>query len=48
MVSYKEARVKLINAQLGKSKSAAKNKIGTTLTVIRKAFKMKNYHVNYF
>ena len=48
MASYKEARGKLINTQLDKSKFAAKNKIVTTLRIIRKAFKMKNYHVNYF
>ena len=31
MESYEEARVKLTNTQLNKSKSAAKNKTGTTL-----------------
>ena len=44
MANYQEARVKLINTQLNKLKSAAKSKAGT----IRKYLKMKNCHMNYF
>ena len=29
-------------------KSAAKNKIGKTLRITKKSFKMKNYRMNYF
>ena len=36
MANYKEARVKLTNTQLNKSKSAAKNKTGTILRLSRK------------
>ena len=31
MAKYQEARVELTNTKLSKSKSAAKNKIGTTI-----------------
>ena len=43
MVIYEEARVKLTNKQLNKLKSAAKNKIGTTLRITK-----RNVHINYF
>ena len=38
MANYQEARVKLTNAQLNKSKSAAKYKIGTILRLNKKNF----------
>ena len=38
MANYEEARVKLINSQLNKLKSAAKNKTGTTLRTTKKNF----------
>ena len=38
MANYKEARVKLTNKQLNKSKSAAKNKTGTILRLKKKNF----------
>ena len=38
MANYEEARGKLINSQLNKIKSAAKNKNGTTLRIMRKTF----------
>ena len=38
MRNYQEARVKLTNTQLNKLKSAAKNKIGTTLRIAKKTF----------
>ena len=38
MANYQEARVKLTNAQLNKSKSAAKYKIGTILRLNEKNF----------
>ena len=37
-MSYEETRVKLINAQLSKLKSAAKNKTGATLKITKKNF----------
>ena len=36
MANYEEARVKLINSQLNKLKSTAKNKTGTTLRISNK------------
>ena len=36
--NYEEARLKLTNTQLSKSKSAAKNKTGTTLRITQKNF----------
>ena len=38
MTNYEEARVKLTNTQLNKSKSAAINKTGTTLRITKKNF----------
>ena len=38
MANYQEARVKLTNTQLNKSKSAAKNKTGTILRMNKKNF----------
>ena len=38
MVNYEEARIKLLNPQLNKLKSAAKNKIRTTLRITKKNF----------
>ena len=38
MANYQEARVKLINIQLNKLKSAAKNKKGKTLRWTKKNF----------
>ena len=38
MANYQEARVKLINAQLNKLRSAAKNKTGTILRLNKKNF----------
>ena len=38
MAGYHEARIKLRNTQVRKSKSQAKNKTGTTLRVIEKDF----------
>ena len=46
--SYEETRVKLTITQLNKLKPAAKNKTGKTLRKLRKTFKMKNCHMNYF
>ena len=48
MTNYQEARVKLINKQLNKLKSVAKNKTGTILRVNKKTLNMKNCHMNYF
>ena len=48
MVSYQEARVKLINTQLNKLKSAAKNKTGTILRINKKTLKMKICNMSYF
>ena len=48
MANYQEARVKLTNTQLEKSKSAAKNKTARILRLKRKTLKMKNCHKNYF
>ena len=48
MVNNWEARVKLTNTQLIKLKSAAKNKIRTTLRLTKNFLKMKNCHMNYF
>ena len=48
MANYQEARVKLINTQLNKLKSAAKNKTRTILNLNKKTLKMKNCHMNYF
>ena len=45
MESHEEAKVKITNKQLNKPKLAAKSKTGTTL---RRTFKMKNCHMNYF
>ena len=36
MANYQETRVELINTQLSKLKSAAKNKTGTILRLIKK------------
>ena len=47
-MSYEETRVKLINAQLSKLKSAAKNKTGATLRITKKTFKMMNCLMYYF
>ena len=41
MINYQEARVKLINIQLNKLKSAAKNKKETTLRLTKKNFEDK-------
>ena len=38
MANNEEARVKLTNTQLNKSKSATKNKTGTTLRITKKNF----------
>ena len=38
MVNYQEARVKLTNTQLNKSKSATKNNNGTTFRITKKNF----------
>ena len=38
MVNYEEVRIKLLNAQLNKLKSAAKNKTWTTLRITKKNF----------
>ena len=38
MTNHEEARVKLTNTQLKKLNSAAKNKTGTTLRIIKKNF----------
>ena len=49
MANYEKARVKLTNSQINKLKSAARNKIRTTLGITKKKlFKMKNCHINYF
>ena len=42
MANYQEARVKLTNAKLNKSKSAAKNKIVTILRINKKNFELPN------
>ena len=36
MANYEKARVKLTNTQLNKLKSAAKNRLGTTLRITKK------------
>ena len=36
MANYEEARIKLANIQLNKLKSAAKNRLGTTLRITKK------------
>ena len=41
MANYEEARVKLINTQLSKLKSAARNKAGTILGINKKNFQDK-------
>ena len=41
MRNYEESRDKVTNNQLNKLKSAAKNKSGTTLTMIQKNFQSK-------
>ena len=46
MKKYEEARIKLTNTQINKSKSSAKRTTGTTLTVKTKTFKMKNCLMN--
>ena len=38
MANYEEARIKLSNIQLNKSKSTAENKTGTTLRINKKHF----------
>ena len=38
MANYEEARVKITNTQLSRSKSTAKNKTGTTLRITKKKF----------
>ena len=43
MENYKEARVKLINTQLNKLKSSAKNKTGTILRINKKNFQDEDY-----
>ena len=48
MKNYQETRIKLINTQLNKLKSALKNKTRTILRLKRKTLKMKNCHMNYF
>ena len=48
MASYQEARVKLINTQLNKLKSAAKNKTGAILRINKKTLKMKICNMSYF
>ena len=48
MTNYQEVRVKLTNTQVNKLKPAAKKKTGTTLTINKKTFKMKNCHMNFF
>ena len=48
MVNNREARVKLTSTQLIKLKSAAKNKIRTTLRLTKKLFKDEELHMNYF
>ena len=42
MANYQEARVKLTNAKLNKSKSAAKNKIVTIWRINKKNFELHN------
>ena len=44
MKIYEEARVKLINTEINKLKSAAKNKTGTTLTMTKKNFQHELPH----
>ena len=44
MPNYQKARVKLTNTQKNKLKSAAK----THSEELRKTFKIKNCHMNYF
>ena len=46
--NYQEARFKLTNTQLYKSKSAEKNKTETMLKSNEKTLKMNNYHMNYY
>ena len=48
MASYQEARVKLINTQLNKLKSAAKNKTGAILRINKKTLKLKICNMSYF
>ena len=43
MVSYQEPRLKLKNTQLNKLKSAAKNKTGTILKLIKKNFENEEF-----
>ena len=43
MLSYQKARVKLTNTQLNKLKSAAKNKTGTILKLIKKNFENEEF-----
>ena len=44
MTIYEEPRVRLINTELNKLKSAAKNKTGTTLTITKKNFQHELRH----
>ena len=48
VAGYEEPRLKLSNMQLNKLKSALKNKTGTIIGITKKAFKMKNCHMDYF
>ena len=43
MANYQEVRVKLTNTQLNKLKSAAKNKTGTILKLIKKNFENEEF-----
>ena len=43
MENYQEARVKLINSQLNKLKSAAKNKTGTILRKTQKSLEDEEF-----
>ena len=48
MAKYQEARVKLINTQLNKLKSAAKNKTGTILRLNKKNFEDEELLIELF
>ena len=43
MANYQEVRIKLTNTQLNKLKSAAKNKTGTILKLIKKNFENEEF-----
>ena len=48
MADYQEARVKLINTQWNKLKSAAKKKASAMLRLNQKTLRIKNCHMNCF